>query len=169
MLSNSLSRSQREASLSAFFDRMNTRIAFRARAASPRKRSPRGIQHNRSRAATHQCRDCRRDDPEAPAPPRHSNPGKPGRDPSTSRDGRHSRHRESALRPGARFDGDIGAKRDHSPDRVWRRRSLRLARSLSAATAIFMLPPARVRADNLTPGTGRLAADNPTIVAQFCV
>jgi hypothetical protein len=38
-----------------------------------------------------------------------------------------------------------------------------------AATAIFMLPPARVRADNLTPGTGRLAADNPTIVAQFCV
>jgi hypothetical protein len=41
--------------------------------------------------------------------------------------------------------------------------------SLSAATAIFMLPPARVRADNLTPGTGRLAADNPTIVAQFCV
>jgi hypothetical protein len=41
--------------------------------------------------------------------------------------------------------------------------------SLSAATAIFMLPPTRVRADNLTPGTGRLAADNPTIVAQFCV
>jgi len=32
-----------------------------------------------------------------------------------------------------------------------------------------MLPPARTRADNLTPGTGRLAADNPTIVAQFCV
>jgi hypothetical protein len=30
-------------------------------------------------------------------------------------------------------------------------------------------PPARARANNLTPGTDRLAADNPTIVAQFCV
>ena len=32
-----------------------------------------------------------------------------------------------------------------------------------------MLPPARTRVDNLTPGTSRLAADDPTIVAQFCV
>jgi hypothetical protein len=52
-------------------------------------------------------------------------------------------------------------------DRLWRRRNLRLAR-IALGNAIFMLPPARARADNLTPGTGRLAADNPTIVAQFC-
>jgi hypothetical protein len=32
-----------------------------------------------------------------------------------------------------------------------------------------MLPFACVRADNLTPGTGQLAADNPNIVARFCV
>ena len=31
-----------------------------------------------------------------------------------------------------------------------------------------MLPPARARANNLTPGIGRLAADYPTIVVQFC-
>jgi hypothetical protein len=54
-------------------------------------------------------------------------------------------------------------------DRLWRRRNLRLARIALGGYAIFMLPPARARADNLTPGTGRLAADNPTIVAQFCV
>jgi hypothetical protein len=41
--------------------------------------------------------------------------------------------------------------------------------SLSAATAIFMLHPARARADKLTPGTGRIEADTPTIVAQFCL
>jgi hypothetical protein len=35
-----------------------------------------------------------------------------------------------------------------------------LPASLSATTAIFMLPRARAHADNLTPGTGRLAADN---------
>jgi len=39
--------------------------------------------------------------------------------------------------------------------------------SLSTAAAIFMLPPPGPR--SLKPGTGRLEADNSTIVAQFCV
>jgi hypothetical protein len=74
------------------------------------------------------------------------------------------------VTPGAgRFDGDIGAKRDHLPDRVWGRRSLLLARIALGGNRNLHATSRPARADNLTPGTGRLAADNPTIVAQFCV
>jgi len=62
------------------------------------------------------------------------------------------------VTPGAaRFDGDLGAKRDHLPDRVWRRHRLPLPRIALGGNR------------NLHATSRPRRADKPTIVAQFCV